>query len=284
MAMDAIGGNGLHLWRSQAIDFSACVPLHAISSSLLHNGSGHARGLDDHAGLGGQPNNSVAPSTTSSAPAAASCDTQRKRPREAGMNKNIHVVSKQLKREISSGDERHEQFLERNRIAANKCRENKKRKTKHLEEQARVLKTQRHVMVNYINQIRWELLELKYKCLAHTECDCTQLRQYLGNTIARYYPAESPLDQRSNLHTQELQTISHLELSSAADLIPGSSNLSSAENLSPDSNKGTQLDFAKLDSTVDAILLRRDPSSRHDGAPTRSLFPVDFSVFLNMEL
>jgi len=58
--------------------------------------------------------------------------------------------------------------------------EKRKKKWAHrLEERARVLACQRQVSINHIMLLRYQLLELKDKCLAHTNWECEQIRQYL---------------------------------------------------------------------------------------------------------
>lgn len=86
-----------------------------------------------------------------------------------------------------------EKFLERNRVAASKCRQKKKEWTNSLEEKARDLQGQREMLLAYVSMLRNELLMLKCKCLEHSECDCVALRDYLKNTVSTLPPASADL-------------------------------------------------------------------------------------------
>lgn len=93
------------------------------------------------------------------------------------------------------GDEKREKFLERNRVAASKCRQKKKNWTTNLEQRARDLTNERQILATHVAMLRNELLELKCKCLEHTDCECEQIRQYLKNTISALKPAQPALYQ-----------------------------------------------------------------------------------------
>ncbi|KAF2421568.1 hypothetical protein EJ08DRAFT_701968 [Tothia fuscella] len=95
--------------------------------------------------------------------------------------------------EGEEGEEKREKFLERNRVAASKCRQKKKVWTHNLEERARELTSERHALTHHVALLRNELLELKCKCLEHTNCDCLQIREYLKNTVAALQPANRDL-------------------------------------------------------------------------------------------
>ncbi|TID18810.1 Mitochondrial-processing peptidase subunit alpha [Venturia nashicola] len=86
-----------------------------------------------------------------------------------------------------------QKFLERNRVAASKCRQKKKEWTNSLEEKARDLQGQREMLVAYVSMLRNELLMLKCKCLEHSDCGCVALRDYLKNTVATLPPASADL-------------------------------------------------------------------------------------------
>jgi len=92
-----------------------------------------------------------------------------------------------------------EKFLERNRVAASKCRQKKKEWTNSLEERARELQAQREMLVAYVSMLRNELLMLKCKCLEHSDCECERLREYLKNTVATLPPASANLYKLSRI-------------------------------------------------------------------------------------
>lgn len=90
-------------------------------------------------------------------------------------------------RKVDSNEKR-SQFLERNRVAASKCRQKKKEWTNNLESRARELQATKNSMVLLVASLREELLYLKGEALKHTTCDCSAVRNYLARQ------AESPFN------------------------------------------------------------------------------------------
>ncbi|KAF8425107.1 hypothetical protein EV426DRAFT_532116 [Tirmania nivea] len=70
-------------------------------------------------------------------------------------------------------------FLERNRVAASKCRQKKKEWMQNLEETARTAQNNSRYLQAAVVQLKDELLHLKQELLKHHGCDCTQIRTYL---------------------------------------------------------------------------------------------------------
>jgi hypothetical protein len=104
---------------------------------------------------------------------------------------NSNVLSRRPVENNMEVENKREKFLERNRAAASKCREKKKLWTHDLEEQARELTSQRHMVTQHVAILQNELLELKCKCLEHIHCECEQIRDYLQNTVAQLNPVHS---------------------------------------------------------------------------------------------
>lgn len=88
----------------------------------------------------------------------------------------------------ADGDDKRSQFLERNRLAASKCRQKKKEWTSNLEQRARELQASRRSLSLLVSSLREELLYLKGEALKHTTCDCNSVREYL----ARHAEASLP--------------------------------------------------------------------------------------------
>lgn len=88
---------------------------------------------------------------------------------------------------VEAGDKR-SQFLERNRVAASKCRQKKKEWTSNLEQKARELQASKTSLALLVSSLREELLYLKGEALRHTTCDCNSVREYL----ARHAEASLP--------------------------------------------------------------------------------------------
>jgi hypothetical protein len=278
LAMEAYKGANSHLWDSYRIDFSAFVQPHDFEPGVLYNPLKRPV-ADDYKGFDNRtedsaPTSGCSPPMTTSITLAPS-DIGGKHSRDIGIKrkqnpkktstadnkirgsstsrekgrKKHQTTFKKSEEDISSSDETRQLFLERNRLAADKCRRKKKAWTAELEEQARLLKTQRYIVINQVNQLRYELLELKYRCLQHIDCECEQIRQYLGNMVQQHQPLESASDQLSNPRMRKLTTDSVSALSPAFDLNSGLPNLDSAEKGLLSLGGETQLDFVKVDLT-----------------------------------
>lgn len=76
-------------------------------------------------------------------------------------------------------DAKRSKFLERNRVAASKCRQKKKEWTSNLESRARELQNSKTQLVVMVSSLREEVLFLKGELLHHTGCGCTKIRDYL---------------------------------------------------------------------------------------------------------
>ena len=86
-------------------------------------------------------------------------------------------------KDSSSGgthDSKRKKFLERNRLAASKCRQKKKEWANHLEEQARYQAQENKILRASVAQLRDECLYLKNFLLStHSGCQCVGVKNYL---------------------------------------------------------------------------------------------------------
>ncbi|KAI9882520.1 MAG: 54S ribosomal protein, mitochondrial [Watsoniomyces obsoletus] len=76
-------------------------------------------------------------------------------------------------------DSKRSKFLERNRVAASKCRQKKKEWTSQLEIRARALQLQKDQLSLVVASLKNEVLALKGELLQHDSCGCERIRQYL---------------------------------------------------------------------------------------------------------
>lgn len=81
------------------------------------------------------------------------------------------------------GGSSREKALERNRVAANKCRQKKRRYTKSLESQFKDLAGRRMVLRNESAGLRCELLSLKNEILKHAHCDDGRVEHHLAREM-----------------------------------------------------------------------------------------------------
>ena len=103
-------------------------------------------------------------------------------------------------------DTRRTKFLERNRVAASKCRHKKKEWTQNLEDRSRELQKTNQNMRVLIDSLRQEALWLKGEMLRHGECDSTNIKDYLKASAHEMSSvpkreSSSPFDELSRSHT-----------------------------------------------------------------------------------
>ncbi|KAL8703195.1 MAG: hypothetical protein Q9201_003614 [Fulgogasparrea decipioides] len=101
--------------------------------------------------------------------------TAPKRSRKHGRNANASNGQA-----TSSAEEvRRHKFLERNRIAASKCRQKKKEWTQNLETRARELAKENNSLRLMVDSMRDEMLFIKGEMLKHTSCGCDDIQDWL---------------------------------------------------------------------------------------------------------
>ncbi|KAL8710009.1 MAG: hypothetical protein Q9220_005280 [cf. Caloplaca sp. 1 TL-2023] len=82
-------------------------------------------------------------------------------------------------------------FLERNRIAASKCRQKKKEWTQNLESRARDLQKENNSLRIMAESMRDEMLFVKGEMLKHSTCGCEQIQEWVKDSAAT--TATSPM-------------------------------------------------------------------------------------------
>ncbi|RPA95233.1 hypothetical protein L873DRAFT_1837256 [Choiromyces venosus 120613-1] len=91
----------------------------------------------------------------------------------------------------SAKEAKRQKFLERNRIAASKCRRKKKQWTQNLEDTAREVQALSKTLNKHVSVLRDELLHLKGELLKHNGCSCERIKQYLMNEATRVVEGSS---------------------------------------------------------------------------------------------
>ncbi|RVD80711.1 uncharacterized protein DFL_008605 [Arthrobotrys flagrans] len=87
--------------------------------------------------------------------------------------------------------EKRARFLERNRIAASKCRKKKKIMNQRLEEKSRILVQQNRFLNATLVKLRSDVLRLKQMVLTHHGCGNPAIEQYLQQESEKYLVADS---------------------------------------------------------------------------------------------
>jgi hypothetical protein len=81
--------------------------------------------------------------------------------------------------------EKRSKFLERNRVAASKCRQKKKEWATNLDSKARELQMNKDSLSVLANSLKEEVLYLKGEMLRHSGCNCPEIKAYLQNQIGK---------------------------------------------------------------------------------------------------
>ena len=76
-------------------------------------------------------------------------------------------------------DVKRSKFLERNRVAASKCRQKKKEWTQNLETRARQLQKDNNQLRLVVESCREEILFLKGELLKHSQCECESIQTFI---------------------------------------------------------------------------------------------------------
>lgn len=76
-------------------------------------------------------------------------------------------------------DVKRSKFLERNRVAASKCRQKKKEWTRNLETRAREFQKNNNMLRLEVESLRQEVLFLKTEMLKHSNCECSQIQDFM---------------------------------------------------------------------------------------------------------
>jgi len=100
--------------------------------------------------------------------------------------------SRKAKRDPETGVEEHKRskFLERNRIAASKCREKKKQYVSDLEETKIGLETQHAHLQMEFNGLLGEVSGLKHHLMTHAKCNDPNIDRWLNNEATRFVQNE----------------------------------------------------------------------------------------------
>ncbi|MCJ1449228.1 MAG: hypothetical protein MMC23_009748 [Stictis urceolatum] len=167
----------------------------------------------------------VAPSNYRPRQGKFSKPTSRAEPSAADQQpqKRTRRTSKRNPPSLEAEREKREKLLERNRVAASKCRQKRKSYTNTLEEQARELQVRKSSLSALANSLKDEVLFLKGQMLRHSDCGCSRVRDYLNNEADSLPCARhSSLirDPSTKLHTASVSSVSSSSANSMASSMP----------------------------------------------------------------
>ncbi|KAK4179193.1 hypothetical protein QBC36DRAFT_84939 [Triangularia setosa] len=110
-------------------------------------------------------------------------------------NPNKKRKTRRIKKEASMEQDEHKRnkFLERNRIAASKCREKKKVYVSELEETKIGLENQHGSLQMEFNALLGEVSGLKHHLMAHAKCNDPNIDRWLNNEARRFVQTSNEL-------------------------------------------------------------------------------------------
>ncbi|KAJ5498144.1 hypothetical protein PEX1_075190 [Penicillium expansum] len=106
---------------------------------------------------------------------------------------------------VSPGRAKH---LERNRVAANKCRERKKREHKQIERRLTDETEKKDILLAQLNCLREEVWDLKNLIFQHAECQDHQINHQLARMTQTVLQGPPNQDPNSSLPTRSSPTFS----------------------------------------------------------------------------
>ncbi|BCS03066.1 bZIP transcription factor [Aspergillus luchuensis] len=126
-----------------------------------------------------------------------------------------------------------ERFLERNRVAANKCRKKKKEHAKQLESRCETVSRENTLLESQVDHLRGEILNLKNELLRHSHCGDERIKDHLAKMVKQLSdkagtttqspeekkeplpPTESPKQEQEQEMTMDLEDL--VQLPAAGD-------------------------------------------------------------------
>jgi len=112
------------------------------------------------------------------------CGTKRRRS-SSGQSSRKPRKSVSANEDSEVQEAKRRRFLERNRVAASKCRQKKKAWMQDLESEAREAQNMSKQLKACVSVLKEEILQLKNELLKHNTCECMPIRQYLSNEAVR---------------------------------------------------------------------------------------------------
>ncbi|WZH40861.1 hypothetical protein QYS62_001799 [Fusarium acuminatum] len=104
-----------------------------------------------------------------------------RKPKKQTKEQKVESQQKELDDDDLPKDPRRRRVLERNRIAANKCRIRKRDEALALASQKEAIEDQNRYLTTCVDSLAVEIYHLKTQLLRHTECNCVLIQNYIAN-------------------------------------------------------------------------------------------------------
>jgi hypothetical protein len=122
---------------------------------------------------------------------AAAATTMPTTTSTAGVAKSSRTRSGSTTLIKSEDESKRNKFLERNRIAAYKCRQKKKEWVNELEERTKGLETRHSTLQHELNALATEVSEMKNQLMAHAGCHDPNITRWIENEARRFVQNDS---------------------------------------------------------------------------------------------
>jgi len=161
--------------------------------------------------------------------------------------------SKKIKKEAPEDNKRNK-FLERNRVAASKCREKKKQFVSELEENKIALERQHAQLQDEYTSLVAEVGTLKHQLMTHAKCNDGNIDKWLANEARKFVQTSDIFGHQRAAAVQAQQEnpfATHTRQSSASSIQhgagPGSFSSAGERRGSLAYSQGTSLDYGQED-------------------------------------
>ncbi|KAG0304994.1 hypothetical protein BGZ97_001269 [Linnemannia gamsii] len=113
----------------------------------------------------------------------ATADSSKKSSKNVGVTKTLSQLRKHSSFEEESPEAKRQKFLERNRMAASKCREKKRLQTLKTIEDADVITARNQALHETLDELQEEVRTLKNLILCHRDCGCDVIQKFVQSSF-----------------------------------------------------------------------------------------------------
>jgi len=107
----------------------------------------------------------------------------KKLAKNLGVTKTLSQLRKHSSSEEESPEAKRQKFLERNRMAASKCREKKRLQTLKTIEDADVITARNQALHETLDELQEEVRTLKNLILCHRDCGCDVIQKFVQSSF-----------------------------------------------------------------------------------------------------
>ncbi|KAF9150488.1 hypothetical protein BG015_007715 [Linnemannia schmuckeri] len=113
----------------------------------------------------------------------ATTSNSKKLSKNVGVTKTLSQLRKHSSSEEESPEAKRQKFLERNRMAASKCREKKRLQTLKTIEDADIITARNQALHETLDELQEEVRTLKNLILCHRDCGCDVIQKFVQSSF-----------------------------------------------------------------------------------------------------